>query len=83
MNHESVQPRSQVPSGRVGENPGNETGIGGGSREGAQGAQPPPLFLDQTEARRAEKFFDAAPSLSHGLDDRPPHPYLKVWIRHC
>ena len=37
--------------------------------EGPGGASPPsPLFLDQTEARRAEK-------------DRPP--YLKVWIRHC
>ena len=28
----------------------------GGSREGARGAGPP-LFLDQTEARRAEKIF--------------------------
>ena len=45
-----------------------------------------PLFLDQTETRRAEKIF---------LGDRsppPPHlrvwmtwtpPYLKVWIWHC
>ena len=44
-----------------------------------------PLFLDQTETRRAEKIF---------LGDRlpPPYlrvwmtwtpPYLKVWIRHC
>ena len=32
----------------------------------------PPLFLDQTEARRAEKSF---------FGDRAP-PYLKVWIRH-
>ena len=32
----------------------------------------PPLFLDQTEARRAENnFFE--PPLSQGLDDRP-HP---------
>ena len=34
-----------------------------------------PLFLDQTEARRAEKkiFFKTAPlPLSQGLDDRPP-----------
>ena len=23
------------------------------------------------------------PPLSPGLDDRPPSPYLKVWIRHC
>ena len=45
---------------------------------------PPPLFLDQTKAPRAEKkaFKTAAPPLSQGLDDRPP-PYLKVWIRHC
>ena len=40
------------------------------------GGSAPPLFLDQTEARRAEKFFDATPSLSHGLDDRPPTPTL-------
>ena len=45
-----------------------------------------PLFLDQTETRRAEKIF---------FEDRlpPPHylrvwmtwtpPYLKVWIQHC
>ena len=44
-----------------------------------------PLFLDQTEARRAEKSFfgDRAPLVSLGLDDRPPPLYLKVWIRHC
>ena len=46
----------------------------------------PPLFFDQTEARRAEKFhLETALSLSKGLDDRPPPPlppYLKVWIRH-
>ena len=46
----------------------------------------PPLlfsFLDQTEARRAEKnFFGNRPPLSQGLDDRAP-PYLKVWIGHC
>ena len=48
--------------------------ISGGYREGARGARPPspPLFLDQTEARRAEKIFylDRASPLS--LDDRPP-----------
>ena len=34
----------------------------------------PPLFLDQTEARRAEKRF---------FGDPPPTPlFLKVWIRH-
>ena len=32
----------------------------------------PPLFLDQTEARRAEKRF---------FGDPPPL-FLKVWIRH-
>ena len=45
----------------------------------------PPLFLDQTEARRAEKnFFETRPPhpLSQGLDGSSP-PYLKVWIRHC
>ena len=33
---------------------------------------PPPLFLDQTEARK--NSFETAPP--------PPPPYLKVWIRH-
>ena len=35
---------------------------------------PPPFFLDQTEARRAENIFlgDRSPPLSKGLDD--PHP---------
>ena len=34
------------------------------------GPVPPPLFLDQNNARRAEKnFFEATPS-----------PYLRVWI---
>ena len=49
----------------------------GGSRRGARA----PLSLDQTEARRAKKFF---------LGDRPfpcPNPlsprYLKVWIQQC
>ena len=57
-------------------------GLSGGSRGGARGAQPPPLFLDQNEAQRAEKnFFEAGvPPLPQGLDDRPP-PYLRVWIR--
>ena len=35
------------------------------------GGPAPPLFLDQTEARRAEKVF---------LGDRPPPPYLRVWM---
>ena len=44
-----------------------------------RGEGPPPLFLDQTEARRAEKvFFETAPPpLSQGLDDRP-HLLSKV-----
>ena len=37
-----------------------------------QEKDPPPLFFDQNEARRAEKFF-----LETGLP-----PYLNVWIRH-
>ena len=46
-----------------------------GPGEGPGGIAPP-LFLDKTDARRAEKIF---------LGDRPPPPppaYLKVWIRH-
>ena len=40
---------------------------------GTEGPPPPPsLFLDQTEARKAEKNL---------FGDRAP-PYLKVWIRH-
>ena len=46
--------------------------------EGAEGPAPP-LFLDQTEATRAEKNFWGVtappPLLSQGLDDPPPlHP---------
>ena len=40
------------------------------------GHGPPPLCLDQTEARRAEKSFFlrpvTPPPLSQGLDDPPP-----------
>ena len=45
----------------------------GGSRGGAWEGQAPPLFLDQTEARRAEKncFGDQIPP-------PPPAPYL--WV---
>ena len=32
----------------------------------------PPLFLDQNEARRAEKIFLEAAPLSQGLDDWDP-----------
>ena len=34
---------------------------------------PPPSYL---------RVWMTAPPLSQGLDDRPPLPYLKVWIRH-
>ena len=61
-------------------------------RAGAQEARPPyvSLFLNQTEARRAGKFFwHRALPLSQGLDEPrpppppPPHfPYPYVWIRH-
>ena len=43
---------------------------------------PPPLFLDQTEARRAEKVSfvlrpgSSPPRLSQGLDDRASPPTL-------
>ena len=43
----------------------------GRSRGGARGTQAPPLFLDQTEAQRAEKNF---------FGDPPPPPYLTVWM---
>ena len=57
-------------------------GLIAGSRGGTRGGGLP-LFLDQNEARRAEKnFFEACPHpLSQGLDDRAS-PYVKVWIRH-
>ena len=47
----------------------------------------PPLILDQTKTRRAEKisFWRNGPLLSKSLDDQPPAPhppYLKVWIRY-
>ena len=45
--------------------------ISGGSRgKGPGWPSPPPLFLDQTEARRAENIFggDRAPPLSQCLD---------------
>ena len=52
------------------------TGEGPGA---APAPAPPPLFLDQTEARRAEKIWGETrppavpppPLLSKGLDDRP------------
>ena len=42
----------------------------------------PPLFLHQTEARRAEKFFWRLLPPQRPLP-LPPSLYLKVWIRHC
>ena len=39
------------------------------------GGPVPPLFLDQTEAKRTEKIF------LEGLDD--PHLLILVWICHC
>ena len=39
---------------------------------------PPPLFLDQNEARRAEKIFLEAAPLSQSLDDRDP-PLFSVY----
>ena len=59
----------------------------GGSRGEPPGVAPPPLFLDQTAARRAEKdfFCDRSPYLRGWLTapHPPPPPYLKVWIRRC
>ena len=41
----------------------------------SQGREPSPLFLDQTEAQRAENILlGDPPPLSKGMDDRPPHP---------
>ena len=41
--------------------------------EGPEGAHPPPLFLDENEARRAKKIFlRPGPPLSQGLDDQAP-----------
>ena len=53
----------------------------GGSMGGARGTPPPPhFFLDQTEARRAEKNFVGdrlpPPPLSQGLD--PAVPFASV-----
>ena len=58
--------------------------VSGGSRGGARGAHlPPPLSLDQTEARRAEKiFFEAGPSSYLRVWMTRPPLYLKVWTRH-
>ena len=56
----------------------------GGSREEAREPAPAPLFLDQTGSEGPKNFLrPAAPHpQSRGLDDRPPPPYVKFWIRH-
>ena len=43
-----------------------------GYKSVADPGEGPPLFLFQTEAWRAEKFFETAPPPSQGLDDPPP-----------
>ena len=56
--------------------------ISGGSRAGARGARPPPLCLDRTEARGAEKnFFETEPPLVSG-SGRPPtaHRLLTAFV---
>ena len=57
----------------------------GRSRGGAWA--PAPLFLDQNEARTAEKRFLRPPTPPSPTYLRVwmigPPPFLKVWIRHC
>ena len=56
-----------------------------GSRGGAQrGPASTPLFLDQNEARIAEKNFESGPPPPYlrVWMRAPPPPYLVVWIRH-
>ena len=55
----------------VGCHPRDTKMVSGGSTRGARGALPP-LFLGQTEARRAEKNFWTPPPL--------PPSYLRVWM---
>ena len=55
---------------------------------GGSGGDGPHLFLDQTEAWRAEKtFVETLPLLISGswwpALPPPPPPCLKIWIRHC
>ena len=49
-------------------------------REGRGGSGPPPLFLEQIEARRAEKYIffgdRAPPHLSEGLDPSVNSPLV-------
>ena len=56
--------------------------VSGGSRGGAgPGPARLPLFLDQTEARKAVKNFWRPLSFYPRVWMTVP-PYLKVWIRH-
>ena len=77
--------RNQVPENRRSTAWSPEFKTSGGSRRGARWTRPP-LFLLQTEARRAEKnFFETGPLLlsGSGWPDPPPSPpYMKVWFRH-
>ena len=53
----------------------------GRSRRGARGTQAPPLFLDQTAARKGrKKFFWRRPPLSEGLD---PPLYGALRLNRC
>ena len=51
------------------------------------GQVPTPYFFSETGPEGPKKFIletGAPPTpLSQGLDDRPPSPYLMVWICHC
>ena len=55
----------------------------------AGGPGGPPLFLDQTEAQRAQKIFSETGPLPYlrawMTVPPPPNPllYLNVWIPHC
>ena len=58
---------------------GSHIGFSGGSR---RGLPLPPIVLDQTEARRAEKiFWRPASSLILGLDDPSPPPPFPLLSR--
>ena len=60
----------------------NTFSCSGKSRGGAWRATPPPLFLDQTEAQRAEKNFleTAPPRLSQGLDPALSCHYVLILL---
>ena len=54
-------------------------------REGPGGPGPPIIFRPNRDPKGRKNFFwrPAPPTLSKGLDDLDPPPYLKVWIWHC